>query len=153
MDSTRAPRPNFAPPPRTASRGAPDMQRPGLNPYRNGPPFDGPPPGIQPGLDTPPSEYGRALPKTFQSSTIIPNKGVLVEDDDDEDTARGINEAQDSGSAALRLQVQKLEAKVDELQGELQEKSSELDKARASDSDQNSVRSSSTAHICITNDT
>lgn len=28
-------------------------------------------------------EYGRPLPKTFQSNTIIPNKSTLVEDDDD----------------------------------------------------------------------
>jgi hypothetical protein len=139
IESTRAPRPNFAPPPRTASRGAPDMQRPGPNSYRNGPPFDGPSPGIQPGLDTPPNEYGRALPKTFQSNTIIPNKGTLVEDDDDEDTQRGMNGASGGEAAELRQQVQKLEAKVDELQVELRDKSSELDKARSLDSNQNSV--------------
>ncbi|KAI9892545.1 MAG: component of the polarisome [Vezdaea aestivalis] len=30
-----------------------------------------------------PNEYGRPLPKTFQQNTIIPNKGTMVEDDDD----------------------------------------------------------------------
>lgn len=114
------------------------MPRGGPNPYRNGP-FDGPPPGIQPGLDTPPNEYGRPLPKTYQSNTIIPTKGMMVEDDDDEDTARGIPGPANGEASELRAQVQTLEQKVDELQVELREKSGELDKARSSDQDQNSV--------------
>ncbi|KAF2425782.1 hypothetical protein EJ08DRAFT_382805 [Tothia fuscella] len=138
MDSTRAPRPNFAPPPRTASRGAPDMQRRGPSPFRNGSPFEGPPPGIQPGLDTSPNDYSRALPKTFQSNTIIPNKGMLVEDDDDDDAPRNLDGPTNHEAAELRTQVQKLEQKVDELQGELREKSSELDKTRSLEQDQNS---------------
>lgn len=33
----------------------------------------------------PPNDYGRPLPKTFQSNTLVPNKSTMVEDDDDQD--------------------------------------------------------------------
>ena len=40
------------------------------------------------GLDsTDGPDYGRPLPKTFQSNTIVPNKSTLVEDDDDDPVA------------------------------------------------------------------
>ena len=37
-----------------------------------------------PGVGGPDDAYGRPTPKTFQSSTIIPNKSTMVEDDDDQ---------------------------------------------------------------------
>lgn len=37
-----------------------------------------------PGVVGPDDAYGRPTAKTFQSSTIIPNKSTLVEDDDDQ---------------------------------------------------------------------
>jgi hypothetical protein len=45
------------------------------------------PPGSSLGIPggSPGSDYGRPLPKTFQSNTIIPNKSTMVEDDDDQD--------------------------------------------------------------------
>jgi hypothetical protein len=139
IGSTRGP--NYPPPPRTASRGAPDMQRNGPLPgYRNNSPFDGQS-GIQPGLDTPPNEYGRPLPKNIQSNTIIPNKGMLVEDDDDDEVPRDLNgRAPEDNSAELKSQVSQLEQKVDELQGELLQKSNELEKIQSSSQGTNSVR-------------
>jgi hypothetical protein len=78
--------------PRPGSRGqgprGPPPTAPGPYP-RSGPP-NGLPNGGPGGLGVPgspglsPNEYGRPLPKTFQSNTIIPNKGTLVEDDDDQ---------------------------------------------------------------------
>jgi Spa2 homology domain (SHD) of GIT len=55
-------------PPRGESRSA----------SRSGVPMNG---MSSPGL--PPNDYGRPLPKTFQSNTIVPNKSTMVEDDDD----------------------------------------------------------------------
>lgn len=43
----------------------------------------GPMPPGSPGM--PPNDYGRPLPKTFQSNTLVPNKSTMVEDDDDQD--------------------------------------------------------------------
>jgi Spa2 homology domain (SHD) of GIT len=40
--------------------------------------------GVPGSPGTSPNDYGRPLPKTFQSNTIIPNKGTLVEDDGDQ---------------------------------------------------------------------
>jgi hypothetical protein len=42
-----------------------------------------------PGFDKPPSlaELGRPMPKQFQSNTITPNKSMMVEDEDDSQTA------------------------------------------------------------------
>ncbi|QDS70326.1 hypothetical protein FKW77_008568 [Venturia effusa] len=108
----------FQPPPRTASRGPgpSDAQRNGY-----GPPS---------GLATPPNEYGRPLPKTFQSNTIVPEKGLMVEDDEDDDVTmtRGLP----GGDMQMRIQVEQLEQKVDDLESELREKSSLLEKAQSS---------------------
>jgi predicted nucleic acid-binding Zn-ribbon protein len=70
------------------------------------------------------------MPKTFQSNTIVPNKGLMVEDDDDDDNARGINGG-GADSAELRSQVDQLERKVDELQGQLREKDDALQRAQS----------------------
>ena len=65
---------------------------PGPNGYRRPP--QGPPPRGAPGPPRgplgggppeAPNSFGRPLPKTYQSGTIIPNKSTMVEDDDDGD--------------------------------------------------------------------
>ncbi len=53
-----------------SGRGGPTMN----NGYGNGVP---PSPGL------PMGEYGRPMPKQFQSNTIVPNKSTMVEEDDD----------------------------------------------------------------------
>ncbi|KAI5787655.1 hypothetical protein DFH27DRAFT_221162 [Peziza echinospora] len=67
--------------------GSPGPNGPnGPNGMRNGPPPQGYPPNQgPPGPGGPggPNQFGRPLPKTFQSNTIIPNKSTMVEEDDD----------------------------------------------------------------------
>jgi hypothetical protein len=80
----------------------------------------------------PPNQFGRPLPKTFQSNTIVPTKGTLVEDDDD--SAEDDNDAFNLEGAAARRQTNKsaqsmsmaqdkmvndLESQIKELQGKL----------------------------------
>jgi len=66
-------------------RGPPGPPGPGGMP--GGP---GGPGGFRPGStqsmqsNSTTNEFGRPLPKTFQQNTIIPNKGTMVEDDDDQ---------------------------------------------------------------------
>lgn len=141
MDSRGGPPPRtgtpngMRPPPRADSRG-PDQMRPPPRgpPYgRANSPLNGPAPGIQPGLDTPPSDYGsRPLAKTFQSNTIVPNKGTLVEDDG---TSSVVDEVANDGLVTeYKSQISKLEEKVDSLQSQLTQKTVELEKATAGDS-------------------
>ena len=65
----------FVPPPRGASHGqSGSVNHPGWSYQRNGSisntqAYDG-------------SEYGRPMPKQFQSNTVMPNKSTMVEDDD-----------------------------------------------------------------------
>jgi hypothetical protein len=93
---------------------------------------NGPLPGIQAGLDTPSNDYGRPTPKTFQSNTIVPNKGTLVEDDG---TGSIVDEPTNDGLIVeYKSQIAKLEGKVDSLQSELSQKTVELEKASAGDS-------------------
>jgi hypothetical protein len=114
-------------PPRSASRGPGplDAQRGGYAP------------GVQPGLDTPPNDYGRPMPKTFQSNTIVPEKGLMVEDDEDEDLT--MSRGPPGGDMAMRDQVEQLEQKVDDLEGQLREKSNLLEQAQSSSKDRDSV--------------
>ena len=86
------------PPPPGPPNGRPPMA-PGSGPNGMGPPqapyqsyrpassgSGGPSPGTRPptgGSDT--SNFGRPLPKTFQSNTIVPNKSTMVEDDDNDE--------------------------------------------------------------------
>ncbi|EMC99831.1 hypothetical protein BAUCODRAFT_30245 [Baudoinia panamericana UAMH 10762] len=73
------------PPPGAGRNGSiggpmPGPQYPSFRPASPGPGM--PPPGYRPstsGSDT--SNYGRPLPKTFQSNVIVPNKSTMVEDD------------------------------------------------------------------------
>lgn len=141
MDSRGGPPPRtgtpngMRPPPRADSRGTDQMRPPPRGPPygRANSPFNGPPPGIQPGLDTPPGDYGsRPLPKTFQSNTIVPNKGTLVEDDG---TASVVDEVANDGLVTeYKSQISKLEERVDGLQSQLTHKTVELEKATAGDS-------------------
>ena len=127
MGPPRVGTPNsFRPPPRTASRGLPEMQRPGT---RNGS-VDNNAPSLQRGLEINQNDYGQPMPKTFQSNTIVPNKGLMVEDDDDDDNSRDMNGA-GADSAELRSQVDQLERKVDELQAQLREKDDALERAQS----------------------
>jgi len=71
-------------PPRGQSRRRPS-EASSIRSARNGPP-----PPINGGFGVPPSpslppnaEYGRPMPKQFQSNTIVPNKSTMVEEDDD----------------------------------------------------------------------
>ncbi|CAL3972458.1 unnamed protein product [Diplocarpon coronariae] len=114
--------------------------------------------GLQPsmngGLGVPPSpgvssnDYGRPTPKQFQSSTIVPNKSTMVEDDetggedndDDENfglggTARNGNMTKSStGSsetdkkliAEYQSQIAELRDKLDSLEDTLRQKNDEL---------------------------
>lgn len=90
-----------------------------------------------PGVAGPDDAYGKPMAKTFQSSTIIPNKSTLVEDDDDQTgpednddgqsdfSARGrdINNTQRSmgaGNGRDRRFMTELEAQVGDLQDKVE---------------------------------
>ena len=64
---------------RPSSRGGPMGRGPGGPSNRNGPPTHS---NLGPSGSG--NAYGRPLPKSFQSNTIIPNKSTMVEDDDDQ---------------------------------------------------------------------
>ncbi|KAI5202512.1 hypothetical protein AUEXF2481DRAFT_562693 [Aureobasidium subglaciale EXF-2481] len=98
------------PPPRTDSRGGPI---------------------------SPNSSFGRPLPQTFQSNTMVPNKSTMVEDDEtdeDDDETYGLN-GQVSGTSekdaetmrAFEVQVSELEAKILDLQATLHNKDAEIE--------------------------
>ena len=76
------PGPNGMPPPNAPYQS--------FRPASPGP--GGPPPGTRPptgGSDMSSGNFGRPLPKTFQSNTIVPNKSTMVEDDDGSDDGEG----------------------------------------------------------------
>ncbi|KAF8463139.1 hypothetical protein BDZ91DRAFT_316714 [Kalaharituber pfeilii] len=80
---------NFPQPPGPGRIGSPGPGRigsPGPNGIRNGPPQGYPVGPHGPGGPGPAgsNQFGRPLPKTFQSNTIIPNKSTMVEEDDDD---------------------------------------------------------------------
>ena len=109
-----------------------------------GPP--GPPGGLRPGSGNEPGSFGRPLPKTFQSNTIVPNKGTLVEDDDDSGaddddafnlegaaarrqtnkSAKSMSMAHEKITADLQNQVSELQGKVDSLEATIRNKDDEL---------------------------
>ncbi|CAA9960847.1 GIT SHD domain containing protein [Pyrenophora teres f. maculata] len=118
------------PPPGPGYRGPPPMGGPMGGP--GGPPMR-PGPGSRPGSGNEVNSFGRPLPKTFQSNTIVPNKGTLVEDDDsaaddDDDDAfnlegaaarRQTNKSAKSMSMAHEKMTADLQNKVSELQGKI----------------------------------
>ncbi|KAF2124521.1 hypothetical protein P153DRAFT_426525 [Dothidotthia symphoricarpi CBS 119687] len=126
----------------------------------SGPPpqgYSGPPPQGRP--QGPPrsvsgnNELGRPLPRTFQSNTIIPNKGMMVEDDDDSagddddafnlegaaarrqtnKSAKSMSMAQDKMVVDLQTQVSELQTKVDTLEEALQNKDAQLQRLTDAD--------------------
>ena len=131
--------------------------------YRGPPPqgdprgMQGPPGGLAPGSQ--PNEFGRPLPKTFQQNTIVPNKGMLVEDDDDSagddddafnlegaaarrqtnKSAKSINMAQEKMVAELEKQVADLQSKASALEGTIQDKDDELRKLKDAEGTRDSV--------------
>ncbi|KAF2263045.1 cell polarity protein-like protein [Lojkania enalia] len=130
-------------------RGRPPPGPPG---YRNGPP--GPPGILGPGPQG--NDFGRPLPKTFQQNTIVPNKGTMVEDDDDDSgadnddedafnlegaaarqsrrqTNKSLNVEQEKLVTDLRSQVSQLQGEVDSLQGSLRNKDVEIEKLKDGD--------------------
>jgi hypothetical protein len=137
--------------------------RPPPGGYRPGPPPNGPPmpPGLRPGE---PNELGRPLPKTFQSNTIVPNKGTMVEDDDsgpdDEDafnlegaaarrqtdkSGRSMGEAQGKIISDLESKVSELQSKVGSLEETLQQKEGQIQKFQDSDRTRDSTTASERA--------
>ncbi|ORY06886.1 hypothetical protein BCR34DRAFT_489807 [Clohesyomyces aquaticus] len=142
-------------------RGRPPPGPPG---FRNGPPGGPPGPPGGPGFGSGPqanNEFGRPLPKTFQSNTIVPNKGTMVEDDDDsgnddDDDADAFNlegaaprqsrrqtnkslkmlgEAQEKMVNDLEAQVTQLQDKVGSLETTISAKDGEI--TRLKDADRN----------------
>lgn len=83
----------------------------------------------------PPDNFGRPLPRQFQSQTLVPNKSTMVEDDDDDESALGTNSATvTSEEDKKRLEdyekeVAELKEKVDGLQETLRKKDEDLDTA------------------------
>ena len=145
--------------------------RPGPGPapgYRTGPPPNGPPGALIPG--GPNGEYNRPQQKTFQQNTIVPNKGTMVEDDDedsgaDDDDAfnlegaaarkssKSLSGSQDKLVADLQMQVSDLQNKLDSLEGALREKDEEIQKLSDTERMQNNVSSSSVAQYIVLNPT
>jgi hypothetical protein len=92
------------------------------------------------------NELGRPLPKMYQSNVMIPNKGMMVEDDSDADSMRPDvlrRNGTDPMAEEYKAQVQALELKVDELQMEMQEKENHLEKARSVPRELEAVRTPS----------
>jgi hypothetical protein len=87
---------------------------------------------------------------------MIPNKGMMVEDDNDLDGMMGpnvppkMNNGPDPMVEEYRSQVQALETKVDELQMEMREKDNELEKARTAPRDIDAVCIHSVSYVTYT---
>lgn len=121
--------PQFAGGPRPASpagsmmsgyggRGPPPPNR-SMTPNGYGPPQGNfrPPPRNASLSSNPPDQFAaKPQPKTFQSNTIVPNKGTMVEDDGDDSDGRRETDPEQ------QAQVKALEDKVDELNKQLREK-------------------------------
>ncbi|KAI9757792.1 MAG: component of the polarisome [Chaenotheca gracillima] len=133
----------------------------GPRPGSRGPPGRGPPmrngaPGGSLSPQGPPNEYGRPLPKTFQSNTIIPNKSTLVEDDDDQsmlddddiygmgdssnrqsrrDTSRSTLNSDKKLIADYQAQVGQFQERISELENNLHQKDEDLSRLRDSERD------------------
>lgn len=136
----REPNRSASPAPSTASRasnkGPNDRPGTGNSLGRPLPPNMGPPGGLMPGGQQ--ATFGRPLPKQFQQNTIVPNKGMLVEDDDD--SAGTDDDAFNLEGAAAKRQTNKSmksmsmaqEKLATELQGQVTELQEKLGKTEAS---------------------
>ncbi|KAK3075955.1 component of the polarisome [Teratosphaeriaceae sp. CCFEE 6253] len=144
----RAPMPNG--PPLVRPPTGPNGMPPPNAPYQSFRPAS---PG--PGVTRPPtsgsdaSNYGRPLPKTFQSNTIVPNKSTMVEDDeiDDEDDPNPFLHARSPSGriapssrdakagtvadlekiAAQQAEIAELREKIEGLEGRVLDKEQELE--------------------------
>jgi hypothetical protein len=101
-----------------------------------------------------PNSLGRPLPKTFQQNTIVPNKGTLVEDDDDsagtDDDAfnlegaaarrqtnkstKSMSIAQDKMVADLQEQLAEIQGKLGTMETSLRDKDDEIQRLKDADS-------------------
>lgn len=160
-DVPRSSSPNGSIASRISNRGPPSRSgtpnsmgnRPPPGPgYRGPPPQGGPPGALMPG--GPPNSFGRPLPKTFQSNTIVPNKGTMVEDDDDSagddddsfnlegaaarrqtnKSAKSMSMAQDKMVSDLQTQAKELQDKVATLENSLNDKEDEIQRLKDADS-------------------
>ncbi|KAI9659025.1 MAG: component of the polarisome [Bathelium mastoideum] len=99
-----------------------------------------PPESNEQGAGSPEDEYGKPLPKQFQQNTIVPNKSTMVEDESGEEEgetdlynlSRLSKRSAKSGSSS---EISQLEAKVDDLELQLQDKDVEIGKLQASHTD------------------
>ncbi|KAK0300811.1 component of the polarisome [Friedmanniomyces endolithicus] len=123
-------------------------------PYQNfrpaSPGSGGPGPGTRPQTaNSESSNYGRPLPKTFQSNTIVPNKSTMVEDDDNDEefdqNAFGLDKSLNGTGApsnkhmnvssaedkerlaAQQTEIAELREKIDGLEGRVLDKEQELE--------------------------
>ncbi|KAL8698804.1 MAG: hypothetical protein Q9201_006373 [Fulgogasparrea decipioides] len=100
-----------------------------------------------PGVGGPDDAYGRPTAKTFQSSTIIPNKSTMVEDDDDQtgpednDDSRSeffrrkrdtstTSRSVGAGNERDRKAIDDLQAKIEMLETTVQERDGEISDLR-----------------------
>lgn len=129
--------------PPNGMRGPPPGVRPG--PPSNGPnsPYSPSDEGLPPprndsrgGQISPAGSFGRPLPQTFQSNTMVPNKSTMVEDDEtdeDEDEAYGLDQvaiASEKDAETIKAyesQVSDLEARIAELETKLHDKDTEIE--------------------------
>lgn len=143
---------NRGPPSRSGTPNSMGNRPPPGPGYRGPPPQGGPPGSLMPGGQQ--NSFGRPLPKTFQSNTIVPNKGTLVEDDDDSagddddafnlegaaarrqtnKSAKSMSMAQDKMVVDLEGQVKELQGKVGTLEGSLRDKDDEIQRLKDADS-------------------
>ena len=174
-----SPAPSIRGPPSRA--GTPNGTRPGSR--AQGPPGhgQGPGPGYGPprnaslgsqvmaglgipGVGGPDDGYGRPTAKTFQSSTIIPNKSTLVEDDDEQtgpedyddgrsehsrrrrdtgNTQRSVgivNEKDRRAIADSESQISDLQAKVEMLETTIRDRDIKIDELRQYEDEKDQVR-------------
>ena len=107
------------------------------------PGYRGPPPphlggrGMPPGMGLPPPEFGRPMPKTFQSNTIVPNKGTMVEDDDYDDDYGSVMDGRFSkvtrvvsNSVEDQEKIQAQEAQINQLQSRVGDLEQQVEQAR-----------------------
>ena len=116
-----------------------------------------------PGVGGPDDAYGRPTAKTFQSSTIIPNKSTMVEDDDDQtgpednddsrsefsrrrrdtgNTQRSVgagNERDRKAITEFEGRVEEVRVKVDKLENTLRERDTEITNLRRAQDGKNQV--------------
>ncbi len=112
-----------------------------------------------PGVEGPNDNYGRPTAKTSQSNTIIPNKSIMVEDDDDDGsdiygsrrdttlTSRSAGGSEkdrklagyESQVGEFQHRVGELQGKVRELEEQLRDKDLELDKIYESHNERSGV--------------